>query len=198
MRAAVTILAGLLLLLTAAAAACQDGDGGGRTGVPEVDAVVQAVLSSDQEALGGLVGYSLVPCTTEPGIGSELCRPGEPDGTLVDALLAADCEGHFIRPDGIDEALRYFLEGRPELYGVYQVPPATPGTVAVVGPDYVAVFSVEGPERGQAFGRGLGIGAGEVVFINFGCGQSPEELGERLEEEGWSTPVATPGASPVS
>jgi hypothetical protein len=34
----------------------------------------------------------------------------------------------------------------------------------------------------------LGIGSGDIVFVNLGCGQSPEELAQHLEEEGWSTP----------
>ena len=182
-----------LLLLTAAAAACQDRDGGGRTGVPEVDAVVQAVLTGDQEALRGFVRYTPVACSTASQIGVEFCRPDELDGTLVDALPAAQCEGHYIRRDGIDQALASLLAGKPRLYGVYQASPST-----FLTGDYTAVFAVEGPEPGQVFGSEFLIDDGGIVWIDFGCGQSPEQLAQQLEQQPSPTPVPTPGASPGS
>jgi hypothetical protein len=178
MQRAGWLLAGLLIVLVAVAVACGQGETGGRTGVPEVDAVVQAVLSGDQQALRGFVRYTPVACSTEPEIGSEPCRPGEPDGTLVDALPAAQCEGYYIRADGIDQALTHLLEGEPKLYGVYQVSPGT-----WPSGDHTAIFSTEGPE--QVFGLELVIDDGEIVLINFGCGQSPEQLGQ------------SPGLTPV-
>jgi hypothetical protein len=184
MRAAVTTLVGLLLVLTVVAAACGGNESAGRSGVPEVDAVVEALLTGDQEALRGMVEYGQVPCSTESGTGRELCRPDEPDGTLVDAVVAADCEGYFIRPDGIDVALGALLEGAPKLYAVYKVPPPSPNMS--IGPDYVAVFSAKGPAPGQVFGRALGMGDGDVVAVNLGCGQSPEQLGQSLEQDGWT------------
>ncbi len=181
------ILSGLLAVLVVAAA-CVERDSTGRTGVPEVDAVVQAVLSGDQEALRGFVRYAPVACSTKSEIGVEPCRPGEPDGTVVDALRAAQCEGHYIRPDGIDQALGYLLAGKPKLHGVYQGSPSTwlPG-------DYTAVFSVEGPEPGQVLGMALLIDDGEIVSIDFGCGTSPEQIAKPLGQQASPTPVATPG-----
>ena len=188
MRAAQITLAALPLLLAALAVACEGDDTAGRTGVPEVDAVLQAVLSGDQEALRGFVRYAPVACSTKSEIGVEPCRPGEPDGTVIDALRAAQCEGHYIRPDGIDQALGYLLAGKPKLYGVYQGSPSTwlPG-------DYTAVFSVEGPESGQVLGTALLIGDGEIVSIDFGCGVSPEQIAKYLEQQPSPTPAATPG-----
>jgi hypothetical protein len=191
MKAKVAILSVLLLLL-AAAAACGDGDSGGRSGVPQVDAVVQAVLSGDQEALGRLVRYEAVPCTTGPVQfgGPPECREGEADGTVVDALRVASCEGHYARRDGIEQALGYLVAGKPKLYGVYQGSPSTwlPG-------GYTAVFSVEGPESGQVFGKALIIGDGEIVSIDFGCGESPEQLAKYLQQQPSPTPAATPTAA---
>ena len=69
MRASPTLLAGLLLLLAATALTCGGGDSPRRTGVPDVDAVVQAVLSGDQEALRGFVRYMPVACSTKSEIG---------------------------------------------------------------------------------------------------------------------------------
>ena len=109
--------------------------------------------------------------------------------------MAADCEGYFIRPDGIDVALENLLTGKLELYGAYKVPPPSPNMS--VGPDYVVVFSAKGPAAGQVLGRALGVGDGDIVFVNLGCGQSPEQLAQRLAEEGWSTLAATPRATPV-
>jgi len=182
-----SIVFGLLLILAALALTCGGGGGPRRTGVSQVDPVVQAVVSRDQEALRGFVRYAPVACSTKSEIGVEPCRPGEPDGTLVDALQAAQCEGHYIRPDGIDQALAYLLAGNPKLYGVYQGSPSTwlPG-------DYTAVFSVEGPEPGQIFGTELIIDDdGGIVSIDFGCGTSPGQMAEYLEQQASPTPAAT-------
>ena len=186
MRAKAAILSGLLLILVAVASACGGGDGTGRTGVPQVDAVVKAVLSGDEQALRAFVRYTPVACSTASAIGVELCRPGEPNGTLVDALPAAQCEGHYIRPDGIDQALGYLLAGKPKLYGVYHGSPSTwlPG-------DYTAVFSVEGPEPGQVFGMELIIDDGAIASIDFGCGESPELLAQQLQQQPSPTPAPT-------
>ena len=159
--------------------------------VPEVAAVVQALLASDQEALRGLVLYAETGCTTGPlqvG-GPPECRPDEPDGTLVDVLVVLGCEGHNIRSDEIDEAFANLIARKPKLYGVYPV-----------FPDYKAIFSVEGPEPGQTSGIALGIEDGEIMFIDFGCGGSPEQLALPLptaspEPTGTITP--SPAVSPT-
>ena len=158
------------------------------TGVPEVDAVVQAVLSGDQEALRGFVRYAAVACSTKSEIGVEPCRPDEPDGTVVDALYLADCEGYYVRPDDIDRSLSYLLARKPKLYGVYRA------SRAAASGDHVAIFSIEGPERGQVFGVELLIDDGAIVFIDFGCGASPEQLAQYLEQQPSPTPAATPAA----
>src|SRR4030042_3186759 len=151
MRANPAVAAALLLFVAALVVGCS-GDNAGRTGVPEVDAVVQAVLSGDQEALGRLVRYEAVPWTPGPVQfgGPPECREGEADGTVVDALRVASCEGHYARRDGIEQALGYLVAGKPKLYRVYQ------GSLSTWLPgDYTAVFSVEGPESGQVFGKAL-------------------------------------------
>ena len=192
MRTAVTTLVALLLVLAASAAACGGDGGANRTGVPEVDAVIQAVLAGDQETLRGFVRYAPVACSMDSQMGVEFCRPDEEDGTLVDALQLADCEGHYVRPDKIDGTLAYLLEGNPKLYGAY---PGSPS--ASLPGDYTAVFSVQGPEPGQVFGVELLIDDGGIVFIDFGCGQSPEQLAQHLEQRPSPTPAPTPGVSPV-
>jgi len=158
---------------------------------PEVAAVVQAVLAGDQEALGGLVLYAETGCTTGPlqiG-GPPACRPDEPDGTLVDVLLVLGCEGHNIRSDDIHEAFANLIARKPKLYGVYPV-----------FPDYKAIFSVEGPEPGRVSGMALGIEDGEIMFIDFGCGESAEQMALPLptaspEPTGTMTP--SPAVTPT-
>ena len=202
-------LAALLLVLftTALAMACEEEEEEAATPAPtvtpapdgtpaaalapEVAAVVQAVLAGDQEALGGLVLYAETGCATGPlqvG-GPPECRPDEPDGTLVDVLLVLGCEGHNIRSDEIDEAFANLIARKPKLYGVYPV-----------FPDYKAILSVEGPEPGRVSGMALGIEDGEIMFIDFGCGESPEQLALALptaspEPTGTLTP--SPAVSPT-
>jgi len=104
-------------------------------------------------------------------------------------LLVASCEGHYVRPDGVDQALAYLLAAKPKLYGVYRASPA-----GIAG-DYTAIFSVEGPEAGQVDGKALVIGDdGAIVFIDFGCDASPGQIAEHLGRQLAATPVATSGS----
>ncbi len=65
------------------------------TGIPAVDAVIQAMTQQDAAALQSQLIFTPQPCTP-PGAGEFLCPEGQPVGTLVDAFLIASCEGSFI------------------------------------------------------------------------------------------------------
>jgi hypothetical protein len=65
-----------------------------RTGIPEVDQVLDAVMQKDAQALDRLVITEQVPCTTQPS-GSDprpVCPPGTPSGTVLDVFPTGHCQ----------------------------------------------------------------------------------------------------------
>ncbi len=127
-----------------------------RTGIEGVDAVVDAVLSGDPEALRSFVRFTSIACTTNPlGLGGPpLCRPGEADGTLVDTFPIGTVEGYYLPADEIDDFLRSLTSYEISLYAVYLAPADSwlPG-------DYVALCSRDI--------RGTGV-IGEELLISDG------------------------------
>ena len=64
-----------------------------RTGVAEIDAVIDALLSGDQAAIDAFVEPRMVACleVIESLDGPPQCRAGEPDGTIVEVFSVAGC-----------------------------------------------------------------------------------------------------------
>jgi len=88
------------------------------TGIPYVDAVIEAVQSGDPQVLKTLFFLRTVPCTTEKWLLRQpLCLQGETDGTLVQTLpmLSSDL-GHLT----IDEINSWQGIGEAQLYAVYR------------------------------------------------------------------------------
>lgn len=89
-----------------------------RTNIPEVDAVIEAVLAGDVAALESMMYFTLIPCGNEvpPWIA---CEDGEARGTLVEAFLMTECEAAWKRPPEVQDVLRQIVDGEPDLYAVY-------------------------------------------------------------------------------
>jgi len=88
------------------------------SGIPYVDAVIEAVQSGDPQAFKDLFVLHMVPCTTERWLlRQSLCPQGETDGTLVQTLpmLSADL-GHLT----VDEINSWQGIGEARLYAVYR------------------------------------------------------------------------------
>ena len=145
-----------------------------RTGIEGVDSVVDAVVSGDLEMLRRLLRFTSISCEVNPlGIGAPPgCRLGEADGTPVDALPMAQCEGFYVRADEIDTTLESLTSGDASLYAVYLEAPGSwpPG-------DYVAVLSRNSPTLGEV-GQQLVIADGRLVGVVESCGLTPEQMVE--------------------
>lgn len=132
-----------------------------RTGIAQVDAVIDAVLSGDAQAFEAVTKFVPMACTATPvGIGAFYCQEGEPDGTVTDVLPAAQCEGHFLRR------------------GNFSLPGDTLTLYAVVRSEagYGIVFSrLVGPSQAN-WGLRLVIEGGRIVSVNYGCGEAPADL----------------------
>jgi hypothetical protein len=80
--------------------------------------VLEALFWGSTEDRRALIQYITVGCTTADGLGGPpKCAAGEADGTLVEVFPVGEAEGYFVRPEEIDRALAFTVEG---LYVVYR------------------------------------------------------------------------------
>ena len=115
-----------------------------RTGIPEVDAVVEAVLSHNVGAFRALMRFTAGPCTTalQSEGGQPPCQPGETEGTTVEFVPGtvavgqlSRCEASYYRRDEIDGMLEASALSDASLFAVYRTPGSEPPR------QYTAVFS---------------------------------------------------------
>jgi len=93
-----------------------------RTGLPVVDAIIEAALADDRPALRELVHYTVTGCTHELGLGTPpKCEAGQDEGTMVEVFPVLGPEGVFVRREHIESV---FTPGSKTLYAVYRVPAA--------------------------------------------------------------------------
>ncbi len=97
-----------------------------RSGHTALDGVLDALGTKDLTAFLARIDWAQVGCITQSqGIGSPpICRPGGPEGTLIDVMPTLGCEGHYGRRDEI----RYeqsLLAVDWLLYAVVSEPPGT-------------------------------------------------------------------------
>lgn len=92
-----------------------------RTTIPEVNTVIEAMLSGEPDARVALVGYTKAECIKKADAlgGPPVCNPGEAEGSIVEVFPLSGPEGHFARPEQIDSIFDFPVKG---LYAVYSVP----------------------------------------------------------------------------
>ena len=124
-----------------------------RTGFPELDAIIDAVLAHDVEALRGLTQYTHVGCTHADGLGGPpKCLEGEAEDTMVEVVPFLGSEGHHQR------RVDYELWSGPDVRGLlaaYRVSTTAlseeaypPGEVALVFLDVRGIAGVTLQVRG--------------------------------------------------
>jgi hypothetical protein len=140
-------------------------DAARRSGIPLVDAILDAARAGDEAAMARLIQYTPVACS-EPGqIGTLPCPPGTAAGTAVDALPISACEGGYAFPA---EAARQLVDvARAPLYAVMapRPPERQAGTPALTDSS-AGVVLLASPGRGAA---ALSIGAQGVTNVRRGC-----------------------------
>ena len=137
-----------------------------RTGIGIIDEAIEAVLGGDVDAVVAQVRLTTFECWTPTAIGGPpSCAPGEPDGTLVEALPRLHCEGGYAR-EPVDRSVQAWLAG-PGTLKLYAV---TEGSFADWDVRYAAVFVFE--TTGQ--GRIAWIGPqGGITALGWGCFDHP-------------------------
>ncbi len=176
----------LALLITAAllviASACGGDGAADRTGIQEIDQVLDAVASDDAEQIEALVSVGQRPCVrVDPDIGRPAgvsiieCLEGEPEGTLVSAFWNGSCEGSVWYRAGRNDAAQTasrVVGWDLELYGVFEARPLESVTA-----DYTAVFA-HTDDAGAVRGIALPILDGTIIGTDQDCGVPPAEMVE--------------------
>jgi len=91
-----------------------------KTGIPEVDIVIDTILSNDLDARQALVRFVTAGCTTADGLGvTPKCESGQADGTLLEFFpLGGPGEGHSVPASEVTRILDFEAES---LYAAYVV-----------------------------------------------------------------------------
>jgi hypothetical protein len=134
-----------------------------RTGIQEIDRVIDAFLLWTIIDRLELVRYITTPCITNDRLGAPpQCLEDEPEGTLVTAFPVSSGEGFMVRPEGIDDLFDFSVGG---LYAVYRVPEGAYEADYWPAGEYGVVFtSEEGPAPHTVV---LLVEEGEIVRLDF-------------------------------
>lgn len=139
--------------------------------------IVSAVARGDRAALDELVALQSVPCTTAQGAGGPpKCEPGEPDGTVVDVLALASCEGGWARESQIPSTMAQLFDGITRVHSTWAT---TDGIYPDVGDYAVIVTGMPDPPPGQPrreIARQLVVTEENIIGVNLGCGLTAQEL----------------------
>lgn len=147
-----------------------------RTGIEQIDQVLEAVASDDSGQLRSLIRFTSAACTQREGLGGPpKCRAGEPEGTLIEVLPFLGSEGSFIPRDEIGEWQGIDVSG---LYAIYEV--SQDFTVEEYYPagEYVILFAGRDDHSPVA----LRLTDGRIVRVDYLAGR--ESLNAILEREG--------------
>ncbi|MHA2428637.1 MAG: hypothetical protein ACXADB_11495 [Candidatus Hermodarchaeia archaeon] len=143
-----------------------------RTGIAEIDRVIDAILSQDVGARLELVRYSRSACTTADGLGGPpKCKQSEADGTMVDAFPVSSGEGIQVRPEEIQNGFDFTVRG---LFAVYEVPDDAHHADYWPAGEYGVVFTSE--DGGFSHIVTVLVEDGQIVRLVFGFGWPPFEM----------------------
>jgi len=148
-----------------------------RTGIPEIDALIDALLVEParerRQALRPLFGSTQLTCSfrTDRVGQNPPCRIGEQEDQLVDAFEYDSCGANLLRADDIDDVV--ILLANATLDAVYR-----PSASAEGPGDYVAIiYHVIGSERRAAQ---LPIRDGRIIAYLYSCTATPEDFAATL------------------
>lgn len=145
-----------------------------RTGIPEIDAFIDALLvepaRARREALRTFFGSTQQACSFRSDrVGQGLnppCRIGEEERQIVDAFRFDSCGTNLLRADAVDQPI--ILLGSASLYAVYRAP-----ANAEQPADYIAIVYDE--IGGEAQATQLPFLEGHIISYLFSCTQTPED-----------------------
>jgi hypothetical protein len=151
-----------------------------RTGIPEVDAVIDALEARDVESLTAIVELQPVACIgpTPASLGALFCQEGEAEGAVSNVLPVSNCESSYVREPDVPETIGEYAGSLVGLYAVYPVDVA-----------FALVYERSGEGDLATRSGTVTVTGGRIRALNYGCAQSPEEL---VESTGFGDPVLPP------
>ncbi|UYN92072.1 MAG: hypothetical protein KIT70_00910 [Anaerolineales bacterium] len=165
------ILIAIAILLAACSTPAQPAE---RTGMPEIDHIIETALAGDVGELRSLVHFTQAHCTNAEGLGGPpKCLPDEAEGTLVEVLPLLGAEGSFIRKAELQQ-----WEGvqAASLYAVYEVSAAAYSDENYPRGEYALVFI---SDNEQSYSITLQVTQGRIVRIDYGY-SDPSQINESL------------------
>lgn len=118
-----------------------------KTGIPQVDSVIDIVLSNDLNAREALVRFVTSGCTMADGLGSiPRCEEGQAEGTPVDYFpLGGPGEGHSVLASEVSRVLEFEAD---DLYAAYVISEDLPDEPEFPRGTYALFFTESGGESG--------------------------------------------------
>ena len=149
-----------------------------QTGVEEVDRVLEAVSSGDQQALLSVIQFTGAKCTHAEGLGGPpKCREGEVEGTPMEVLPFLGSEGSYLRREEIGDWQGIDISA---LYAVYEVD-SSKILVEEYFPAGEYVIVLIGTENGSPVA--LRVADGGIVRVDFLFEPIPETLDALIQRE---------------
>lgn len=141
-----------------------------RTGIADIDVVLDAVESNDQQRIRELLRFSNVPCTTADGLGGPpKCRENESDGTLVEVFPFLGSEGGYLHKENLDLWTGIDVD---QLYAIYRNSDDVYSDANFPAGEYAILFL-----SGDDFpGTSLQVAGGQIVRIDTLFDTSPAGL----------------------
>ena len=150
-----------------------------RTGIDEIDTVIDIIMSEDISARIDLVRLTTTPCTMEMGLGGPpKCKGSEKDGTSIDVFPISYGEGIYIRPGSLKEVFSFSIRG---LFAVYHVPKDAFRAQYWPAGDYGIVFTSE--DDGSPHIIYLLVEDGRIVKLGCDYDWPPFESVRKLSDE---------------
>jgi hypothetical protein len=182
---------------TASATAAPSAEPGSRrTGIPDVDRIIDVVESGDVAAFMALLERFPEKCAANPmGVGSPpRCPPGVPDGGTVETFRWVACErGYESELDGV---VMSWSARKSTLYAAFKGPPGYVFTfIDLAKGDYSLVFV-----DNLNVGTRIEVAKGRVIGAWFGCGPGDDTVKRMIDDAGGSflVPPAYALAAPTS
>ena len=156
-----------------------------RTGLDEVDQIIDIVLAGDINQFRQRIRFTTSGCTHVMALGGpEKCREGEAEGTLVEVLPFLGSEGSHLRRDEINEWQGIDVAG---LYAVYRVSDEAYSTQDYPAGEYGIVFRTIYPHDIVTFqvenGSILRVDSTFIMEIDSDFSIPPELIFERKAQE---------------
>ena len=153
-----------------------------RTGVPRVDAIIEAALSGDATSVAGLFRFTTFACVERRvGGGSPpQCPDGVAEGTPVEAFSVSYSSNVWIMRDEAAERLDRILVRGESILRLYAVIDARETSAGTDGREYFVIFGYE-----------AGVGGSVGFWVDDSGAISHTVVGELGDSPGWKLVIMT-------